>query len=153
MGELAPPGSAAGQLEEVLRALAADRFPPHTPFFDVTMLGIGPDGHTASLFPDRPSLEVANRWTVVEPTAAWEPFIPRLSLTLPALSSSREVYLMATGAAKREIVRRVLLPGPGAPLPAARVTAFEERHFFLDAAAADGLPGVEGSVTPEPGVA
>jgi 6-phosphogluconolactonase len=153
MGELAPPGSAAGHLEEILRALAADRFPPHTPFFDVTMLGIGPDGHTASLFPDRPSLEVANRWTVVEPTAAWEPFVPRLSLTLPALSSSREVYLMATGAAKREIVRRVLLPGLEPLVPAARVTAFEERHFFLDAAAADGLPGVDGSANPEPGIA
>jgi len=86
--------------------------------FDLAVYGLGPDGHTASLFPGRPEVDVVDRRVVRVPEAGWEPFVPRVSLTLPALSSAAVGLLLATGEEKREPLRRLL---GGEPIPAARL--------------------------------
>jgi 6-phosphogluconolactonase len=107
-------------------ALAADR-----PLFDVTLLGIGDDGHTASLFPGQPALHEMQRWVVAVIGAKAE---PRISLTYPALDSSRHVAFLVTGAAKRPVVARGLA-GDHA-IPAGIVRPVGDLHWFMDRAAA-----------------
>ncbi|AOV16397.1 6-phosphogluconolactonase [Acidihalobacter aeolianus] len=104
------------------------------PILDVVLLGLGPDGHTASLFPGTGILDVQDT-----PVAA--AYVPRLgawriSLTLPALAHARQLIFVAEGAGKSEILTR-LLRGPAAgesPLPAERVSN-PHTEWYLDAAA------------------
>ena len=70
---------------------------PARPLFDVVLMGVGPDGHTASLFPDDPAVEETARWVVGVPKAHVEPFVPRVTLTLPALGSCREMLFEVAG--------------------------------------------------------
>jgi len=88
--------------------------------FDLVLLGIGPDGHTASLFPGRPELH-ASAPIVYVPEAGWEPFVPRYSLSLRCLDAQPLVAFLVAGARKRDILRRVLAGDKS--LPAARVRA------------------------------
>ncbi|MGQ9736478.1 MAG: 6-phosphogluconolactonase [Armatimonadota bacterium] len=88
-----------------------------TPRFDLILLGMGVDGHTASLFPSTPALAERKRWVTVG-EAPTEPRI-RLTLTLPALNAGRSVYFLVVGVDKAEAVRKVLLEN--APLPASLV--------------------------------
>jgi len=97
--------------ERVLR----DRFGPALSF-DLALYGLGPDGHTASLFPGRPEVRVIDRWVVHVPEAGVPPFVPRVSLTLPALSAARMGLLLVSGEEKREPLGRLLT---GEPIPAA----------------------------------
>lgn len=103
------------------------------PVFDVTLLGVGPDGHVASLFPGRPSLAVADRAVVAEPDSP-KPPPARLSLTLPVLNASRQVWFVVAGADKREAVAAVL--HGSSDLPAARVSGQDVTLWLLDPAAA-----------------
>lgn len=73
------------------------------PRFDVLLLGMGPDGHTASLFPVSPALGVTNRWAL--PTLAPDEPRERITLTLPVLNAAREVHFLVAGADKREALR------------------------------------------------
>ncbi|HXY71328.1 MAG TPA: 6-phosphogluconolactonase [Actinomycetota bacterium] len=86
--------------------------------FDLALYGLGPDGHTASLFPGRPEVAVRDRWVVRVPEAGCPPFVPRVSLTPPALSAARVGLLLVAGEEKRESLRRLLA---GGPLPAAEL--------------------------------
>jgi 6-phosphogluconolactonase len=72
------------------------------PKFDLVLLGIGSDGHTASLFPGQRSLDVRGRLVVGVPEAGLEPFVARVSLTLAALTSSRRIVVLAAGESKAE---------------------------------------------------
>jgi 6-phosphogluconolactonase len=110
------------------RTLAADR-----PLFDVTLLGIGEDGHTASLFPGDPALEEHRRWAAAVIGARPE---PRITLTYPALASSRDLAFLVAGPEKRAILRRVQAGDRG--LPAARVRPVGRLHWLTDRAAAPG---------------
>ena len=105
------------------------------PLFDVNLLGLGENGHTASLFPGTPALEEALAW--VTPVTEGVPQ-PRLTLTYPALACSRAVAFLVSGANKSDVVRRVL--GGDRSQPAARVTSAGDLFWFLDEAAAGGLP-------------
>jgi 6-phosphogluconolactonase len=103
------------------------------PRFDVIHLGIGEDGHTASLFPGDPVLE--ERRAVVCAVHAVKPPPDRLTFTLPVINAARAVLFMVQGASKRHALARVLRSDPA--LPASRVQPVDgELHFIVDAAAA-----------------
>jgi len=89
------------------------------PAFDLAIDGLGPAGHTASLFPGRPAVEETERWVVRVPEAGLEPFVPRVTLTVPALSSAAVGAFLVEGATKREMVARLLA---GDDIPAARLS-------------------------------
>jgi 6-phosphogluconolactonase len=127
---------AAARYERELKAFnGVDRLDPNWPLFDLVLMGVGPDGHTASLFPDYPALQETEHWVVGVPQAHVEPFVPRVTLTLPTLASCREMLFEVSGAGKRAILARVLA---GEPLPANRARSNGETIWLVDSAA---LPG------------
>jgi 6-phosphogluconolactonase len=132
--DAANPDEAAGRYEAELRAFyGADRLDPGHPLFDVVLMGVGNDGHTASLFPGQPQADETKHWVVGVPHAGMEPFVPRVSLTLPALASTRDMLFLVTGKAKRDILSRLLA---GADLPAARAHSQGDLVWLVDRDAA-----------------
>jgi 6-phosphogluconolactonase len=113
-----------GTLKQFYRS---DALNPKQPLFDVTLLGIGDDGHTASLFPGQPALQERRRWAVAVVGARSE---PRVTLTYPALDSSAHVAFLATGAGKREAVARAMAGNK--QTPAALVRPIGQLHRFID---------------------
>ena len=96
------------------------------------LMGLGPDGHTASLFPLYPAIAETERWVVGVPEAHVEPFVPRVTLTLPALASCREMLFEVAGSEKRAILTRVLA---GENLPANQARSAGETVWLMDQAA------------------
>src|SRR6185312_6642039 len=124
---------AAALYEDELKSFyGATPLDPTRPLFDLVLMGIGPDGHTASLFPNYPQVEERRRWVVGVPKANVEPFVPRVSLTLPPLASCREMLFGVSGTGKRGILTRVL---SGENLPAARARSIGMTIFLVDKAA------------------
>jgi 6-phosphogluconolactonase len=111
----------------------ADRLDPQRPLFDVVLMGLGADGHTASLFPGHAEVEESARWVVGVAEAGLEPFVPRVSLTFPALASTRQMLFLVSGSGKRDILTRVL---SGADLPAARAYSNRDLVWLVDRDAA-----------------
>jgi 6-phosphogluconolactonase len=101
------------------------------PLFDVMLLGIGEDGHTASLFPAHAALDEERRWVVAVLGTKKE---ARITLTYPPLQSSRHTVFLATGAAKRDVLRRA--QAGDRSLPAGRLRPAGNLHWFIDRAAA-----------------
>jgi 6-phosphogluconolactonase len=131
--DTADPQEAARRYESELQSLyGAHRLDPARPLFDVVLMGVGPDGHTASLFPDYPAIEETEHWVVGVPKAHVEPFVPRVTLTLPALGSCREMLFEVSGSDKRAILTRVLA---GENLPANRAHSSGETVWLVDKAA------------------
>ena len=131
--DTANPDEAAARYEHELKSFyGAGALDPVRPLFDVVLMGVGPDGHTASLFPGYPAVEEKVRWVVGVPQANVEPFVPRVSLTLPALASCREMLFEVSGAGKREILTRVL---SGENLPSARARSIGATVLMADRAA------------------
>jgi 6-phosphogluconolactonase len=125
-GEL-PPEEAAARYDELV----------HGRTLDLVLLGIGPDGHTASLFPGAPALDERERSAVAaEPTM--EPLVPRVTLTLPVLNAARSAVFLVTGAAKAAAVARAFGSPSSAETPAGLVRA-RRTVALLDAAAASDL--------------
>jgi 6-phosphogluconolactonase len=127
------PEDAALSYERVLKAYyGAATLSPSRPLFDVTLLGLGPEGHTASLFPGTPILKERSRWVGAVIGAKAE---PRITLTCPALESSRAIAFLVTGTAKRHVLERLLASDPA--LPATRIQPVQGTlHVFADRAAA-----------------
>jgi 6-phosphogluconolactonase len=119
---------AAVAYEETLkRFYGADVIDSGRPLFAATLLGLGDDGHTASLFPGHPAVDDDRHWAVaVEGVAA----PARVSLTLAALNSSAEAAFLVSGESKRAILARVL--GGEAVLPAARIRPSGHLHWFVE---------------------
>ena len=128
------PEQAAAAYEATLKEFyGTDVLAPDRPLFDVTLLGIGENGHTASLFPGQPALQERWRWAVAVLGVNAQ---PRITLTYPALDSSRDVAFLATGAGKRDVVARARA-GDRA-IPAALICPIGRLHWFTDRAAAPG---------------
>jgi 6-phosphogluconolactonase len=133
-GELDPDAAAGAYEAEIRSSLGGE------PRWDLLLLGVGPDGHTASLFPGKPEVEETSRLVVGVPLAGMEPQVPRVSLTFPAIEAARSIVFVAVGAGKADIVARVFGPSADESLPAARVRArFGTLTVILDEAAAAKL--------------
>ena len=89
------------------------------PVFDLVLLGMGSDGHTASLFPGKPSLTETRRWIVASTAGVLPPPVDSVTLTLPVLNATRSVVFLAAGADKRAALNDVL--SGSSVLPASRV--------------------------------
>ncbi|RZN12022.1 6-phosphogluconolactonase [Bradyrhizobium genosp. SA-3] len=134
-----PDRSAETYAHELQAFYGADRLDPARPLFDMVLMGAGPDGHTASLFPGYPEIEKTERWVIGVLKANVAPFVPRVSLTLPVLASCREMLFEIAGHDKRAILTRLL---NGETLPALRARSNGETVWLVDQAALpEGIRG------------
>jgi 6-phosphogluconolactonase len=133
-GELGPEIGAANYEALVRERLGSD------PRWDLVLLGLGPDSHVASLFPGKPELDERRRLAVGVEQAGWQPYVPRISLTMPALNAARRVIFLVTGEDKAEAMKRAFgnPPDPSAPGAHVRPPA-GELVVLCDAAAAKEL--------------
>jgi 6-phosphogluconolactonase len=138
---LATAEAAAAAYAETLAAVfdVADRRRP--PRFDLILLGLGDDGHTASLFPHAPSLAVTDRWVVSSPPGTLPPPVERITLTYPVLNAARRVLFLVAGEKKAAVLQEVLEARPGpATRPAAGVRPVDGTvEWLIDEAAARTL--------------
>lgn len=128
--DAADPAESAAAYGAQLRGTGADEF-------DLVMLGMGPDGHVASLFPGFPQLDVDD--IAVPVTGSPKPPPERVSLTFGALNRARAVWFLVTGDAKAEAVRRALADDGDLHDTPARGIQVADTTWFLDAAAASKL--------------
>ncbi|MFN7227474.1 MAG: 6-phosphogluconolactonase [Synechococcaceae cyanobacterium] len=130
--QLADPEEGARAYGELIEQLCSGS-PPR---LDVVLLGLGDDGHTASLFPGTAACGVVDRWVTVGAGKG----LPRITATAPLLSAARQVLFLVSGAGKREALQRLLDPAASAAeTPAKLVAPAQEVVIVADAAAAAGL--------------
>lgn len=132
-GEKGPNAGAEDYERELQEALGEQ-----LPRLDLVLLGLGPDAHTASLFPDQPAVEVIDRAVVGVEEAGMPPLVPRITLTLPAINAARMRVFLVAGEDKSDAVRRAFGSGDAGPsAPAGMVT---DAIVLLDEDAAGRLP-------------
>ncbi|OIH93573.1 6-phosphogluconolactonase [Curtobacterium sp. MCBA15_001] len=128
---------AATQYERELQAAAPDS--AVAPKFDITLLGVGPDGHTASLFPEFPQLAITDR-TVVRVDDSPKPPPQRLTLTYPAINASQRVWVILSGAEKASVLGLALAGASVDEVPVGGVQGRKRTVFFVDQDAARDVP-------------
>ena len=123
--ELPNPDDAAREYEKTLRSY----FSKDWPHFDLVLLGLGEEGHTASLFPGSPALNETKRWVVAVKAPAEPPL--RLTLTLPALTEAASIYFLVTGSNKAQALHDVLTGSPAPKIyPASGVRSARGRVIW-----------------------
>jgi 6-phosphogluconolactonase len=127
-----PEEAAARYQVELQTYYRGEQLSTERPLFDVVLLGLGENGHTASLFPGTPALDDTLHWVV--PCVPNDAPHTRLTLTYPAIASSREIAFLLAGEGKREVWGKVR--GGDRAQPASRVTSIGRVNWFLDEAAA-----------------
>jgi 6-phosphogluconolactonase len=128
-----PADAATAYAATLTREVPASSGPP---VFDLILLGLGDDGHTASLFPGQPSLTVRDRWVIACPPGVLPPPVDRVTLTFPVLNAARQVAFLVAGANKASVVRDVLAGTPPETHPAAGVRPTNgQLTWLLDQAA------------------
>jgi 6-phosphogluconolactonase len=143
-GELGFEKAAAEYEYELLSFFDSDNHSLKSPSFDLILLGMGEDGHTASLFPGSPTLEIQDRWMAgVEHQGPPDPQVNRVSLTFKAINAAHQVIFLVSGERKAETLAMVMYPDPNLPLlPAARVAPQSGKLLWLvDQAAAELIRG------------
>jgi 6-phosphogluconolactonase len=133
------PDRAADEYAAQLRSAAAPEDHGQAPTFDVLMLGVGPDGHVASLFPEKPALYEEER-SVVAVRGSPKPPPVRITMTMPILNRAREVWFVVAGDDKARAVRLALSGAGVVQIPAAGPRGLQRTIWFLDRAAASQLP-------------
>jgi 6-phosphogluconolactonase len=124
--------AAAKRYEAMLKGLyGADTLEPDRPLLNLTLLGLGEDGHTASLLPGQPVLQERRRWVAPVPKGRAE---ERVTLTYPALDSSAVVAFLVSGEGKREVLDKIL--SGDTTFPASRIRPVGEVIWLVDRAAA-----------------
>lgn len=127
------PREAAAAYEHTLKAYRrADKLDAEHPLFDLILLGIGADGHTASLFSDNRALSEKHRWVLA--VTGGSPAKARITLTYPRLNNSRELVFIVSGEKKRSIVARVR--AGDRKMPAAKIKPVGRVDWFMDRAPA-----------------
>jgi 6-phosphogluconolactonase len=132
------PDQAAADYAEDLRRATHPEDHGAVPVFDLLLLGVGPDGHVASLFPEHPALYEERAVTAVH--GAPKPPPTRLSMTFPTLLSAREVWFLVSGADKAQAVRLALSGAGRMQVPAAGVGGRQRTLWLLDRDAAREVP-------------
>ena len=119
--------------------------------FDLLLLGMGEDGHTASLFPGSPVLQETRHWVAAARAPATYSVTHRVTMTLPLINQAQRVFLLATGAAKRPLIQMVQQDADQAAhnYPVARVKPVHPPTWFLDEAAAPSAASAPPSYTSE----
>jgi 6-phosphogluconolactonase len=140
------PEAAAARYASWLRAATRQEDHGPVPSFDVLLLGIGPEGHVASLFPGMPALY--DERPVVAVRGSPKPPPTRLSLTLPSIRAAREVWILASGAEKAQAVAMALSDAGPVQLPAAGARGRQRTLFLLDRNAAAKVPAQIGRQGP-----
>lgn len=137
-GELTPSAAAERYNYDLQRAFPSAVYPSVPPSFDLVLLGMGDDGHTASLFPGTTALQVEDQWAAVAAKGEGKALEWRLTLTFPVLNAAREVAFLVLGAAKRPMLENVLKADPNdTQWPSARVRPNNGRVvWFVDIEAA-----------------
>lgn len=139
--EVAPPEKAAEAYEQTLRECFHPLVREGSFFsFDVALLGVGADGHTASLFPGDPILEERERWVAAVLAPPSSPPRRRITLTLPVINRANHVFFLVSGAGKRAAVRSILdTPEKAIKLyPAAMVRPRQQVVWFIDETTSSG---------------
>jgi 6-phosphogluconolactonase len=127
----AGPGEGADAYQRVLVDVLGD-----APRFDLLLLGLGDDGHMASLFPARTEVEETERLVVGVPDAGLAPYVPRISLTVPAINAAQRIVFLVSGAGKAPAVARAF---GGERNPAVPASLARDPLVILDEAAAAEL--------------
>jgi len=132
-GEMPPEKGAAAYEKELRIFFSNDQDESIAwPVFDLVLLGLGSDGHTASLFPGSPALAEQTRWVTATSPGALDPQVDRLTLTIPAINNGAQVIFLVAGKKKKALVDRILADRQGSGVyPAARITPQTKLLWYI----------------------